>query len=81
MAMPHSRLGETCCAFVTLKTGTTFNAEAMQNILKSSGLAKQKFPERLEIVDNLPYTAAGKIRKNILRDQINEIIRQENERA
>jgi acyl-CoA synthetase (AMP-forming)/AMP-acid ligase II len=80
VAMPHSRLGETCCAFVTLKTGTTFNVEAMQNILKSSGLAKQKFPERLEIVDNLPYTAAGKIRKNILRDQITEIIRRENAR-
>jgi cyclohexanecarboxylate-CoA ligase len=80
VAMPHPRLGETCCAFVTLKDGATFNTEAMQNVLKSSGLAKQKIPERLEIVDNLPYTAAGKIRKNLLRDQITEMVREQNAR-
>lgn len=80
VAMPHPRLGETCCAFVTLKPGASFNADAMQGVLESSGLAKQKFPERLVIVDNLPLTAAGKIRKNILRDQISETIRQENAR-
>jgi non-ribosomal peptide synthetase component E (peptide arylation enzyme) len=77
VAMPHQRLGETCCAFVTLKPGASFDFEAMQTILTASGLAKQKFPERIEIVDSLPYTAAGKIRKNILRDHIAEKIRQE----
>jgi acyl-CoA synthetase (AMP-forming)/AMP-acid ligase II len=70
VAMPHARLGETCCAYVTLRPGTTFSFEEMQRHLESSGLAKQKYPERLEIVDALPYTAAGKIRKNLLREQI-----------
>lgn len=66
VAMPHARLGETCCAFVTLKAGAVFDFEAMRKVLTASGLAKQKFPERLEIVDSLPYTPAGKIRKNLL---------------
>ncbi len=77
VAMPHARLGETCCAFVTLKPGARFDFEAMLGILNDSGLAKQKFPERLEIVENLPYTAAGKIRKNMLREEIARKIRQE----
>ena len=81
VAMPHARLGETCCAFVTLKPGGAFDFEAMQKLLTASGLAKQKFPERLEIVDSLPYTPAGKVRKNVLRNQIYEIIRQENARS
>jgi non-ribosomal peptide synthetase component E (peptide arylation enzyme) len=79
VAMPHARLGETCCAFVTLKPSAGFDFEAMLGILSNSGLAKQKFPERLEIVDNLPYTAAGKIRKNVLREEIARKIKQERE--
>jgi len=77
VAMPHARLGETCCAFVTLKPSARFDLEAMLGILSNSGLAKQKFPERLEIVENLPYTAAGKIRKNVLREEIARKIKQE----
>jgi cyclohexanecarboxylate-CoA ligase len=49
----------------------------MRRTLEGSGLAKQKYPERLEIVDALPYTAAGKIRKNLLREQIAERIAHE----
>jgi acyl-CoA synthetase (AMP-forming)/AMP-acid ligase II len=38
---------------------------------------KEKYPERREIVDALPYTAAGKIRQNLLREQIAERIAHE----
>lgn len=81
IAMPHPRLGETCCAYVTLKPGCSFDFDAMLDVLKASGLAKQKYPERLEIVADLPYTAAGKIRKNLLREQIVEKISRENARG
>jgi acyl-CoA synthetase (AMP-forming)/AMP-acid ligase II len=36
--------------------------------LGSSEFVKQKYSERPEIVDVLPYTAAGKIRRNLLRE-------------
>ena len=77
VAMPHPRLGETACAFVTLRERGAFDFAEMRRTLERSGLAKQKYPERLEIVDTLPYTAAGKIRKNLLREQIAERIAHE----
>ena len=70
VAMPHARLGETGCAFVTLRVGAAFGFEDMIALLQASGLARQKHPERIEIVESLPYTVAGKIRKNLLREQI-----------
>jgi acyl-CoA synthetase (AMP-forming)/AMP-acid ligase II len=78
VAMPHPRLGETACAFVTLREPGGFDFTEMRRMLEASGLAKQKYPERLEIVEALPYTAAGKIRKNILREQIAQRIAREN---
>jgi len=44
--------------------------EQMVEILRKSGLAKFKFPERLELRAELPVTANGKIRKDVLRDEL-----------
>lgn len=77
VAMPHPRLGETCCAVVTLKPGRSFGFSEMQQALEASGLARQKFPEHLEVVTELPYTAAGKVRKNLLRDLIRDRLAEE----
>jgi acyl-CoA synthetase (AMP-forming)/AMP-acid ligase II len=79
VAMPHRRLGETACAFVTLHSGARFDFAMMIDLFRTSGLAKQKYPERLEIVDELPHTSAGKVRKNVLREQIARQIAQEDE--
>jgi acyl-CoA synthetase (AMP-forming)/AMP-acid ligase II len=80
VAMPHARLGETGCAFVTLRDGARFSFADMVAALERSGLARQKFPERLEIVESLPYTVAGKIRKNVLRDDIRARLAEENDK-
>jgi acyl-CoA synthetase (AMP-forming)/AMP-acid ligase II len=74
VAMPHPRLGETGCAFVVPRGGCTFTWLGMEQALAASGLAKQKFPERLEIVSELPHTAAGKVQKNLLRERIAQIL-------
>ncbi|MEO8669470.1 MAG: AMP-binding protein, partial [Bauldia sp.] len=78
VAMPHRRLGETGCAFVTLREGCTFDFAAMTRLLEASGLARQKFPERLEMVASLPHTAAGKVRKTVLRDLIRTRLAEDN---
>jgi cyclohexanecarboxylate-CoA ligase len=70
VAMPHIRLGETACAFVVLKDGAAFDFTEMTRLFEKSGLARQKYPERLELVGELPHTSAGKVRKNLLRDEI-----------
>ena len=47
-----------------------FSFPEMMEHLRNRQVAVQKFPERLEIVDSLPMTAVGKVRKNVLRDDI-----------
>ena len=70
VAMPHARMGETGCAFVVLEPGADLDLARVSDFLSGTGMAKQKYPERLEIIDDFPRTAAGKIRKNVLRDRI-----------
>ncbi len=72
VAMPHNRLGETGCAYVVLEQGASLSFNEMVVALNKTGMAKQKHPERLEIIDKFPRTPAGKIRKNVLRDRIAE---------
>lgn len=70
VAMPHPRMGETACAYVRVKPGTSIDVEAVSSFLSAYGLAKQKHPERIEIVDELPRTASGKVQKFLLRESI-----------
>jgi len=70
VAMPHPRLGEGVCAFVVPRADATLTAEALMRHVQAAGMAKQKWPERLEIVADLPRTASGKVRRNVLRDRL-----------
>jgi cyclohexanecarboxylate-CoA ligase len=70
VAMPDERLGERACAFVVLEPGAEFDFAAMQQHLDAGRLSKPYWPERLEIVDELPRTPSGKIQKFVLRDRI-----------
>jgi acyl-coenzyme A synthetase/AMP-(fatty) acid ligase len=74
VAMPHPRMGETGCAFVVLEEGMHLDFDEMVAWLSTTGMARQKYPERLEIIGAFPRTAAGKIRKNVLRDTIAQIL-------
>ena len=67
VAMPHARLGEGVCAYVILRSDVVADADALAAHVAASGLARQKIPERFEIVSELPRTASGKIRKDQLR--------------
>ncbi|MFM5886196.1 MAG: AMP-binding protein [Novosphingobium sp.] len=70
VAMPHERLGEGVCAYVIAREEVT--AAALAAHVAASGLAKQKIPERFEFVADLPRTASGKVRKDLLRAAIRE---------
>ena len=74
VGMPDQRLGERACAFVICRDGSTLEMKQMQAFLAGRGVAKVYWPERLELVDELPRTANGKIRKADLRAQLaNEV--------
>ncbi len=70
VAMPDKRLGEKSCAYIVPKTGQTISFDEVISYLKEKKIATFKLPERVEIVDALPMTASGKIKKNVLRDDV-----------
>lgn len=72
VAMPHERLGETLCAYVILKPGQQLTLQGLLEQVCHAGVAKQKYPERLVVVEDFPRTASGKIRKDRLRADIRE---------
>lgn len=73
VAMPHARLGEGICSFVIAK-GNPPEPDELARFVIESGLAKQKIPEHFEFVESLPRTASGKVRKDILRNEIIAIL-------
>ncbi|MFO1284953.1 MAG: AMP-binding protein [Burkholderiales bacterium] len=70
VAAPHERLGETVCAFVIPNAGQVVTLDLVVEHLERARIARQKFPERIEIVDDLPRTASGKVQKNLLRERL-----------
>src|SRR5260370_25178103 len=65
---PDARLGERGCAFIIPKPGNTIDLAAMQAYLAECKMAKQFWPERVELVADLPRTASGKIHKFKLKE-------------
>jgi acyl-CoA synthetase len=71
VAAPDARLGEHACAFVRGAVGAeTPGLEAVRHYLDRAGLARQKWPEELRVVDDFPRTASGKVKKFVLRDHL-----------
>ncbi|MBI4967449.1 MAG: AMP-binding protein [Rhodospirillales bacterium] len=69
VAMPDPRLGERACAFVTVKPGAPVpTLDSLGRFLAEQGMTKNYFPERLEIVAEMPRTPSGKIQKFKLRE-------------
>ncbi|MDQ1565472.1 MAG: 2,3-dihydroxybenzoate---[aryl-carrier protein] ligase [Actinomycetota bacterium] len=80
VAMPHPVLGEQTCAYLVLRPESpgvrgcppedSVDLAAVSAYLDSRGVARFKWPERLEIVAALPVTNVGKIDKKKLREDI-----------
>jgi acyl-CoA synthetase (AMP-forming)/AMP-acid ligase II len=70
VAAPDARLGEHACAFVRVAGGEAVDLATITQHLAQSGIARQKWPEELRVVDDFPRTASGKVRKVDLRAQV-----------
>ena len=77
VAMPHERLGEGVCALLVTRNSVQLDLAELQLFLERSGLAKQKWPQRLEMRDELEKTASGKVRKDVLRQTVKAAIESE----
>jgi len=68
VAMPDERLGERGCAFVVPKADASLDLAELSHFLGQQGMAKPYWPERLELVPEMPRTPSGKIQKFRLRE-------------
>ena len=69
IGLPDSERGERACAVVRLPGAKTLTLADLTRFLDGFGVARQKYPEQIEIVDEFPRTAAGKIKKAALRSR------------
>lgn len=71
VAAPDARLGEHAAAVLRLAPGHQPPAmEQLRKHFEQAGLARQKWPEELHVVDDFPRTASGKVEKFVLRADI-----------
>lgn len=68
IGLPDPRMGECCCAVVVLADGADdlTVAQAAEHCA-TQGLTRQKRPDRIELVDELPRNLMGKVLKADLR--------------
>lgn len=74
VAMPDPVLAERACAFVVPAAGPHPTLADLTRFLEGHRLARQKLPERLEVVDALPMTASGKVQKFVLRERARALL-------
>lgn len=67
---PDETYGERVCAFVVVNAGSSFDISDAAAHFADCGLARQKTPERIVVVSELPRTASGKVQKHVLRNQL-----------
>lgn len=78
VAMPDERLGERSCAFVVAQQGVEPpDLLAVQQHFERRGVAKFKWPERIESRESLPLTNIHKVNKARLRQEITQAIEAE----
>jgi non-ribosomal peptide synthetase component E (peptide arylation enzyme) len=78
VAMPDPRTGEKACAFIVPVAGDQpVSVVDLQAFLDARGVAKYKWPERVEIRPKLPRTNVQKVDKKQLRAEITSTLESE----
>ena len=63
-----------CAYIIPVTTDSSLDLAAVARFADEALLAKQKIPQHIELVAELPRTASGKVRKDVLRRQIREAL-------
>jgi len=71
IGMPDDRLGERICAFaVPLRGYENLKLEDVLDYLHSKKIPRRFWPERLELIDRIPHTGSGKVKKYLLKQEL-----------
>jgi len=77
IGMPDLVLGERACAYIQPKPGAKLSFEDIISFLKGKGASVLQLPERVEFIDSMPLTEAGKPDKKPLREDIRKKLQEE----
>jgi len=75
--MPDPVLGERMCAYVIPRAGSSITFEDLITFLATQDMARQKLPERLEVVNAFPLSNFGKVSKKSLTAAISAKLTEE----
>ena len=75
VSMPDPMLGEKSCAYIQWRLdgqdpSQTRLSMQLRQYVQQYGLATYKIPDRIEFIEDMPYTALGKIDKKALRQRL-----------
>lgn len=75
VSMPDPILGEKSCAYIQWRLdgqdpSQTRLSMQLRQYVQQYGLATYKIPDRIEFIEDMPYTALGKIDKKALRQRL-----------
>jgi 2,3-dihydroxybenzoate-AMP ligase/mycobactin salicyl-AMP ligase len=70
LPMPDPLMGERICAYIQPVAGCTLTFEMIITFLRGEKASVQQLPERIEFVEAMPYTAAQKLNKAALKEDI-----------
>ena len=72
---PDPDLGERVVAFVVSRDDSTPSLDELRKFLGERGLAKYKWPEYLELLDEIPVAGPGKVNRKELRERYASALR------
>lgn len=67
VAFPDARMGEIVCAWIVARPGAAVTLDSVRAQFAAAGVARQKTPERIQLVTELPRNSTGKVLKHELR--------------
>lgn len=70
VGIPDPRTGEKACAVIVPAEGREPGVIDLAEYLAGFGVAKFKYPERVDLREALPKNDAGKVLKHVLRDEL-----------
>ena len=70
IGLPDLRTGERVCAVIVPAPGETVTLEKVAAHFAAQGIAKQKTPEQIELVETIERNPMGKALKKEIRDRI-----------
>lgn len=70
VGIPHPRTGERAVAVIVPRGDAVPDVATLSDHLSALGVARFKYPEAVELWHSLPRNDAGKVLKNVIRDQL-----------